>query len=70
MTITARAVGTAGNLALATFPSAITKSGTAMTSGTDAAWTINTATIHKTAHGLGTGLPVLHAPPEPSPSVA
>lgn len=59
-TLTMRAVGTAGNVALNTSPVAITRSGDALTSGTDSAWTINTAVIHKVNHGLYDAVAVLY----------
>lgn len=60
-TITMRSVGTAGNVAFGTFPSGITRSGNALTSGADAAWAINTATIHKVSHGLYDAVAVLYS---------
>lgn len=60
VTITAKAVGVAGNLSLASGPGSLTNSGVAMTGGTDSAYVVNATSIHKTAHGLTTALPVLY----------
>lgn len=61
VTLTYKTVGTAGNVALATFPSSITKSGTALVNGTDSAYSLSGTTIHKVAHGLSTGLAALYS---------
>ncbi len=60
ITVKADAVGTAGNYALATFPTSITKSGTALTGGTASSYAVNLPTFHKVSHGLTTALPVLY----------